>query len=60
MIENGFLICCCGKKIQPIFSQDILSATVYCHVCKKYWRVFIFDNRLHKFERAENPMKGVS
>jgi len=42
MIKQNFLYCRkCKKKIMPIFKRDFICATVYCSVCKSYYRVKI-------------------
>jgi len=56
MIDKGFLICTCGKKIQPIEELDTMSTTVYCHVCKKYWYVVIARGILYRFEKGVSPV----
>ena len=49
MIKGGFLTCPdCGKKIMPIREHDIVSATVYCHNCAKYYRVNIVNGVIGK------------
>jgi hypothetical protein len=50
MIKNGYLLCHCGKKIMPITEHDVISATVYCHVCRKYLTIIVADGKLFKSE----------
>lgn len=47
MIKDGYLICPhCHKKIQPIGEHDTIVTTVYCHNCKRYYKIVIADGEL--------------
>jgi hypothetical protein len=53
MIENGFLLCKCGKKIMPITAATTISTEVYCVKCKSYFNTVIAQNKLFIFEKID-------
>jgi hypothetical protein len=52
MIDDGFLKCECGKKIQPVYEDTVVCGEVYCGKCKTYYSVVIAKYKLYLFERS--------
>lgn len=53
MVTNGYLHCPdCRRKIMPITKDDIVKATIFCRMCKKYFRVNFEHGRLRSIREG--------